>query len=84
MYRLISESMLGLRRRGTQLVIEPALPEDWDTLAVEYTFGEGLYRIRFVRAEHAGIECDGVEQGGKSIVLSAEKQTHDVLVRLAR
>jgi cellobiose phosphorylase len=84
MYRLISESMLGLRRRGTQLLIEPALPEGWDALAIEYTFGEGLYRIRFSRADRAGIECDGVEQAGMSIALSMEKQTHDVLVRLAR
>jgi len=84
MYRLISESMLGLRRRGTQLLIEPTLPEGWDTLAIEYTFGEGVYRIRFTRADQAGIECDGVEQAGTSIVLSMEKQTHDVLVRLAR
>jgi cellobiose phosphorylase len=84
MYRLISESMLGLRRRGSRLLIEPMLPESWDALDIEYRFGEALYRIRISRAGENGIECDGLAQTDMSIELSAEKQTHDVVVRIAR
>ncbi|HEX5124924.1 MAG TPA: glucoamylase family protein, partial [Rhodanobacteraceae bacterium] len=35
MYRLISESMLGLKRRGATLLIEPRLPDAWDSLEVD-------------------------------------------------
>jgi cyclic beta-1,2-glucan synthetase len=84
MYRLISESMLGLRRRGSQLLIEPKLPDSWNELAIEYRFGEALYRIQLLRAAEAGIECDGVAQADMSIALSAEKGIHEVRVRIAR
>ncbi|HEY6985953.1 MAG TPA: cyclic beta 1-2 glucan synthetase, partial [Rhodanobacteraceae bacterium] len=50
MYRLISESMLGLRRRGETLVIEPHLPYEWDSLEIDYTYGEATYRMCFSRA----------------------------------
>jgi cellobiose phosphorylase len=83
MYRLISESMLGLKRRGANLVIEPKLPEAWDALAVDYAFGEAVYRIRFSRGDTPRIEVDGVAQDGTMIALSAEKSTHDVSVVLA-
>jgi cyclic beta-1,2-glucan synthetase len=83
MYRLISESMLGLKRRGETLVIEPNLPDAWDALEIDYAYGEATYRLRFSRAEAAAIECDGVLQNGQTLALSAEKATHDVHVRLA-
>jgi cellobiose phosphorylase len=84
MYRLISESMLGLRRRGSRLLVEPKLPDSWNALDIEYRFGEALYRIHISRAVENSIACDGLVQADMSIELSAEKQTHDVEVHIAR
>jgi cellobiose phosphorylase len=83
MYRLISESMLGLKRRGATLVIEPNLPDTWDSLEIDYIHGEGTYRIRFSRDFAAGIECDGVRQDGSAILLSPAQAVHEVHVGLA-
>ncbi len=83
MYRLISESMLGLKRRGARLLIEPKVPDTWDALAIDYVYGEGIYRIRFSRDGAPGIQLDGVRQEGSAISLSSLNETHDVQVRLA-
>ena len=45
MYRLIIESLLGLRRRASSSGSSPKLPDSWDTLQIDYRFGEALYRI---------------------------------------
>jgi cellobiose phosphorylase len=84
MYRLISESMLGLKRRGETLLIEPNLPDAWDALEIDYVYGEATYRMRFSREDASGIDCDGVLQEGHALALSPEKATHEVRVRLAR
>jgi cellobiose phosphorylase len=83
MYRLISESMLGLHRHGSKLLLEPNLPKSWNTLQIDYQFGEAVYRIHISRDVQASVECDGVAQTGMSLELSPEKAVHEVQVRIA-
>ena len=84
MYRLIAESMLGLSRRGRRLLVRPNLPAKWETLEIDYRFGEAMYRIRVVRGDKAGvIELDGVPQEDMSLALTPERAIHDVLVSIA-
>ncbi|MEW5983088.1 MAG: glucoamylase family protein [Acidobacteriota bacterium] len=45
MYRLIVESLLGLRLEGNRLRIAPCLPEDWTGFTVHYRFRETVYHI---------------------------------------
>nr|WP_249720359.1 glycoside hydrolase family 94 protein [Pseudoxanthomonas japonensis] len=45
MYRLLMESVLGLRRKGNVLVLDPRLPSDWNTFEVRYKFGNTSYVI---------------------------------------
>ncbi|MDH5822224.1 glucoamylase family protein [Luteimonas sp. RD2P54] len=45
MYRLLTESLLGLERRGDALRLTPCLPADWPGFTLRYRFGESLYRI---------------------------------------
>jgi len=85
MYRLITESMLGLSRRGQRLIVAPKLPAAWPAIEIDYRFGEGLYRIRVERskAEADAIEVDGVPQDDLGITLSSDAAIHDVIVRIA-
>ncbi len=83
MYRLISESMLGLRRHGSTLLLEPNLPKSWSTLQIDYRFGEALYRIQMARDTQVRVECDGVAQAEMSVALSPEKAVHEVKVYVA-
>ena len=46
MYRLIVESLLGLRREGACLHIDPRLPPHWPGFRFTYRVGGTIYRCR--------------------------------------
>ncbi len=46
MYRLIVESLLGLRREGTRLHVAPRLPAEWPGFGFTYRFGATVFRCR--------------------------------------
>ena len=45
MYRLIVESLLGLRLETDKLYIEPCLPSDWVSFKIHYRYRETIFRI---------------------------------------
>src|SRR6202007_1171782 len=66
MYRLIVESLLGLRREAQHLTFAPCLPATWPSCEIQYRYGETLYRIgirQTLAADTAmSVTVDGVEQ----------------------
>ncbi len=86
MYRLISESLLGLRLEVDQLRFEPVLPRDWTGFKVQYRYRETVYSISIRRAG-AGltvtrVRTDGVEQPSRSVTLIDDRAPHQVDVEL--
>ncbi len=67
MYRLMIESLLGLKREGQGLRIEPCIPADWPGYSIRYRFGETVYQIEVTQTLDAGavnsVRVDGVVQG---------------------
>jgi cellobiose phosphorylase len=61
MYRLIMESLLGLRVEGESLYIEPVLPPDWTTYRLSYRYRETDYQI----VVHAGAGARRILVNGK-------------------
>ena len=55
MYRLIIESLLGVRRVGESLRLEPCLPANWEGYDIDYRIGNSLYKIRI---ERTGLDGD--------------------------
>ncbi|MEJ8835560.1 GH36-type glycosyl hydrolase domain-containing protein [Ramlibacter sp. AN1133] len=92
MYRLVLESLLGLRLRitdeGAWLAIAPCVPEHWESFEVDYRFRDTTYRIEIVFAPEAGalaaIELDGREQPGHALALVDDGKAHVVRVRTPR
>jgi cellobiose phosphorylase len=86
MYRLILESLLGLRLESNRLSIEPCLPEDWKAFKIRYRYRESIYHIDVVRMpsqnSQAIIIVDGIEQEGKTIPLVDDAQEHQVQVQI--
>jgi cyclic beta-1,2-glucan synthetase len=87
MYRLGLERILGLRRMGAALHIDPCIPARWPGYRIEYRYGRSLYRIdvdnpdgvmRGVRETH----LDGMLLPGGRIPLTDDGATHSVRVRL--
>jgi cellobiose phosphorylase len=77
MYRLLMESLLGLRREGETLRIAPCLPADWSGFKLRYRYGSTMYHID-VRNESA----EGSAQGERTIALVDDGQEHRVDVKI--
>ena len=90
MYRLILESLLGLRLAVDKLHVAPCLPAHWSGLKIHYRYRETVYHLaitqslagdRDLRGETRVI-VDGVVQDGQFIPLVDDHREHDVEVRV--
>ena len=86
MYRLILESLLGLKLEEGRLSIAPCIPADWDGFTVHYRYHETVYHI-VVRQISGGsgalsVVLDGVDQPTGDILLSDDRREHSVEVRI--
>jgi cellobiose phosphorylase len=80
MYRLITESLLGLRLEVNRLRVEPVFPKDWESFDIHYRYRETFHHIH-VRNTGPGqtvtrVIADGVEQPDKTIPLHDDRQEH--------
>ncbi len=57
LYRAGLESILGFRKRGAALAIDPCIPRDWKRFEIVYRHGATLYRIL---VENPASVCRGV------------------------
>ena len=56
LYRVALESILGFRKQGNTLAIEPCIPEGWPGFSLDYRYGKSVYSIE-VR-NPSGLERD--------------------------
>ncbi|HWR35049.1 MAG TPA: glucoamylase family protein [Clostridia bacterium] len=87
MYRLITESLLGLRLEVDKLHFEPCLPVDWQSFKLHYRYRETHYHITITQTRGAGIDShvtvDGVQQNDSCIHLVDDHKDHVAVVQLA-
>jgi cellobiose phosphorylase len=86
MYRLIVESLLGLRLEVDSLSFAPVLPADWEGFTVHYRYRETVYHISVLRTQPGedatSVIVDGVEQQDKTIPLVDDHREHAVEVKI--
>jgi cellobiose phosphorylase len=88
MYRLVIESLLGLKLHvdddGAWLLIRPCLPEQWTGYHVDYRFRETTYRVDIDCAGGAApsVIVDGELQPSGKILLADDGRAHAVRVVL--
>ncbi|HLW12333.1 MAG TPA: glycosyl hydrolase family 65 protein, partial [Casimicrobiaceae bacterium] len=88
MYRLLVESLLGLRIEGDKLRIAPCLPLDWTTLTLQYRYRETVYRITVTQTIDGGrgqqVNVDGIDAREPLVHLVDDRQNHRVAVTMHR
>jgi cellobiose phosphorylase len=74
MYRMIVESLLGVRRVGNTLKIEPLIPVDWPGFTLHYRFGKALYHIDVRQGSSVvtSMTLDGQPVTGNALTLREE------------
>jgi cyclic beta-1,2-glucan synthetase len=87
MYRVWIEEVLGLKRRGATLQIDPTIPMEWAGFRIEYKFGRSLYRIQVINPDHVGhgiarLELDGKAVDDFVVLLVDDGHQHTVYIRM--
>jgi cyclic beta-1,2-glucan synthetase len=84
MYRLITESLLGLNLEVDQLRFAPCLPADWSVFKIHYRYRETYYHITIHnRGDGCTVEritLDGVERPELTVPLLDDRADHHVEV----
>ncbi|NNV54871.1 glycoside hydrolase family 94 protein [Limnovirga soli] len=87
MYRLITESFLGIQKSGNELTLMPCIPKDWELYKVHYRYMNTMYHIAITKdsqIESMEIIVDGVLQANAVITLNDDTIEHMVEVLLPR
>ncbi len=87
MYRLIVESLLGLKLDVNKLRFAPCLPENgWEKFIVHYRYRETVYHIIIRQTDDVTgemrVEADGIDQPDKAISLVDDHREHKVEVKV--
>jgi cyclic beta-1,2-glucan synthetase len=86
MYRLITESLLGLNLEVDQLRFAPHLPADWKEFKIHYRFRETFYHITFHNQgggkQVKRVTADGVDQPNGMLRMTDDRQEHIVEVEI--
>ena len=85
MYRLILESLLGLRLQDASLHFSPCLPAAWSGFALQYRWGQTVYAIEVQKISGSSavvLVLDGVPQAGPVLPLQDDGVAHSVLVQV--
>jgi cyclic beta-1,2-glucan synthetase len=88
MYRLGIEAILGLRKAGDRLSIEPCVPKDWSGYRMTYRHGETTYEIEVENPEGVSrgvktVTVDG-EETAEGVRLADDGDVHDVYVTMGQ
>jgi len=89
LHRAAVESLLGLRRRGSMLQLEPCVPSGWRRFRIDYRIGDTRYRIA---VDNPAGKCTGITAlsiDGRSLSIEpalipvlADGQLHQVQARI--
>jgi cyclic beta-1,2-glucan synthetase len=80
MYRLLTESLLGLRLEVDKLRFGPCLPPDWPSIKIHYRYRETFYHITLRNVGDGmtvqRVVVDGNEQPERSVPLMDDRKDH--------
>ena len=84
MYRLITESLLGLTLEVDRLRLHPLVPDNWNSYEIHYRYRETFFHIKVKTGGKVvkRVMLDGVEQVDRTIPLRDDRQQHNVEVEL--
>lgn len=89
MYRIGIEYILGFKKNGENLVIDPCIPKSWTGFDIKYKYKKTLYRIVVKNPEGISngvkkVIMDERELDGEIIELVDDKVEHDVEVIMGK
>ena len=89
MYRVWIEELLGLKKNGDRLTIDPVIPDWWDGFKIQLRHEEAIYDIEVQNPDHiqqgvAWLELDGQRLEDRFLQLDPDPLKHTVLVMMGK
>jgi cellobiose phosphorylase len=87
MYRLITESFLGMKQEGNKLTFIPCVPQEWESYKVHYRYRNTVYHITVLQnnsKEEMRVDVDGMNQDDNIITLIDDNTEHQVEITISR
>lgn len=89
MYRLILESLLGMKQEKDKLSFAPCLPDDWEGFTIHYRHRETIYHITVQQLaattdEKGSVSVDEILQEDNCITLVDDHTDHWALVKIVQ
>jgi cyclic beta-1,2-glucan synthetase len=89
LYRLGIEAILGLKRTGEKLEVDPCIPGDWDHYALTYRYGKTRYIIHVSNPQGVNrgviqVMLDGQSVPNGHIPLLEDGGSHEVQIELGK
>ncbi len=84
LYRLITESFLGIEQEGNKLTFNPCVPKEWQSFKVNYRYQNTMYNIQVVQSgssEEMIVTVDGIIMEDKMISLIDDGVEHTAMVK---
>jgi cellobiose phosphorylase len=75
-YKTGIENILGFRKQGDQLTLDPRVPTEWPSFTIRYQYGSATYVIRYRRNDTG----EAAEYSKQTITLVDDGLEHEVIV----
>ena len=72
-YKTGIENILGIRKQGTQLTLDPRVPTEWQQFTIRYRYGSAMYIIKYERSAQPSPNLTTID-------LLDDGQTHEILI----
>ena len=77
------KNILGFKKQGNLLTINPSVPSEWQSFELEYKYLDTLYKIKVnLKTDKNNIMVDGESINTNSIKLKNDKRIHAVIVNM--
>ena len=78
-YRVGVEEILGIKKYGDSLVLDPKVPNSFKDFEIKYKYNDSTYNIKVIISKEEKLIIDGKTQRSKNkIKLSDKKKTYEV------
>jgi cyclic beta-1,2-glucan synthetase len=77
-YRVVMEELLGLRKVGSRLYLNPNLPPDWHEVRLELEMDNTALTVELRRAAEAAVYCDG----NRCEAIKLDRKPHAIIVNI--
>jgi cellobiose phosphorylase len=87
MYRVAMEVILGFKREGDQLRMDPCIAQSWEGFELTYRFGSTIYQISIHNPHHVekgivSIQMDNLPMEGQTIPLKEDGKTYRIQIQM--